>query len=299
MRSFFGRARRSDRDCLRAAKARGVVAREALEGERAQEPGRHARRHQAGLDHERARAREGIEQGAARLPARERDDPRGQRLGQRRAALGPAPAALVQGVAGGVDRERGAVAEEVDVQAEVGGLALDARPAARAGQELVDHGVLGALRDEERVRQGGVAHLGVDPQGPLRSDERGPVDGRDAGVERVAIRRREAGEPPEDAHGRAQLEVRAPGVRERALEAHAAHLALDAREAQGAHLLVQHGLETLRAGDEEDVTSGRAHGGPSSGRRLENRADPSRRVPPGAAGVYEGGNARRRRCASG
>src|SRR5262249_57963013 len=89
---------------------RGADAAPALARERARQAGRDAERRLRRLDREGAGAAEAVDEGRAGVPLAEREHEGGERLAQHRRAALEAPAAPVEALARGVERERPAVA---------------------------------------------------------------------------------------------------------------------------------------------------------------------------------------------
>ncbi len=139
-----------------------VEALQRLEAEAAIEPRRAVGRHLRGLDDQRARAAQRVEQHVARRPARELEQAGGQVLFQRRRAVLAAPAALEQRLAAGVEVEQGVglAQMQVDAHIRVRGVHVRAlaRQRAKSVADAVFHPQRGELDARKRAALGGHVH---------------------------------------------------------------------------------------------------------------------------------------------
>src|SRR5690606_12625495 len=235
---------RSPRLVLQPLPRARVLPRQALEREsRTRAPGRHVSRDEGSLDEDRPRARERIDERRAPIPLGKEHHAGGERLCKRRRPLEAPPPTLVKRLARRVDRDRAAIARDMDVNREIGRLLVDGWAFARERRELIDDGILRPLLDEERMVERRLLRLRIDDEASLGTHEAAPIDLRDAAIERVGIPRRETRDAPEDANGGAKPQVRATRVRELAAKVDAPHLALELRKPELARLLVKDRFE--------------------------------------------------------
>ena len=162
-----------------------VVPEPALEAPaRARESRRDVAGHERGLDEQRARAAQGVDERAARLgdprPASQQQHRGRERLLHRRLDLhaGLAVAASVQRAAGEIDRDRRLLGANDHVDAHVGVGGVHARPTAEARDESVGDGVFDPDGGELRVAQLGVDAAGVDGERSVRPARAPPTAAR-------------------------------------------------------------------------------------------------------------------------
>ena len=213
-----------------------------LSGGLAQQPGGDVGGDEGGLDGQRARPAQRVDDAAARSgdrgPPGAQENGRSQRLFEWRLGLlaGRPVAAAVQALSGEVDGDDGFARADVDVDAQVGPRQIDRGPPAKTLAELVDHDVLGALRAEQRVGHPDArAKAGeVDRQRAVGREVRRPVDRGQARPERLGVAV-EAQRHQAQQHSLRQPrpEARAVAQRERSVERDAAALLGHARRVGG------------------------------------------------------------------
>jgi hypothetical protein len=151
---------------------------------------------------------------------------------------------------GKIDRKRRAVAMQSEIDPERRTFEIDAGTFARTRPELIDDGVLDALRDELRVVQRGRRTDRVNRERAIDREMLRPVDMLHACVKRIGIRDIELVQRQQDAAREPRFETRAIGDAQIAGELHARELFLRVARTERAQLIAQQVFETLRAGGE-------------------------------------------------
>ncbi len=240
-----------------AAPRECIMAAPALEPETAaQQPGRHARGDQRGLDHERAGAAHRIDERSATLgdfrPTGAQQQRRGQIFLERRFDARLAVPAAMQRLAREVDADHRAFACKADVDAQVRALQVHRRPRPGALAEAIDDRVLHLQRRELRVSQPGRALAdGIDGQRALRLEMVFPGHLHQRGVERLRCIGGHLAERQDHAARGARMQAGEVAVLERPLESDAGGMLASRLDAERAQLGGQQVRDIARAGGEE------------------------------------------------
>jgi hypothetical protein len=223
-----------------------VVPRELLETERALQTRRAIGGDERRLDRDRPGAAHRIEKRRGRCPPREREDPGGEILAQRRDVRITAPPAFEQRFAGGVEIEGRVVAGEIRVDARVGPALVDRRPLAGVRAETVADRILDLERDELDARERSARRSDVDAQRSFDREVALPVDAVREPVQLVLVAVVPMRNLPQDAARQTRLEVRAVSELERPREADAAFRWRDELRAERGELRCERLLEAAR-----------------------------------------------------
>ena len=222
----------------------------------AQVVGGHITGHPAGFNGKSARAAEGVEQGTAfrsnGRPAGTHQQGGGEVLLQRGLHRGVAVAAPVQGIAGEIERERGALIAQVQMHADVGVDGIHIRPLAAHGTEAVGNRILHLQRGVVGVGDGLGAAGHFDGEGVAHVKHIRPVVRMGGGIEGVvAAADVEGGDGQQHARGHARPQAGLVGQFQRAAGIDAADGFFCADSAECLDLVQQQRLHTFGAGEKK------------------------------------------------